>query len=379
MTRFLFIASGIFLASQAQANDLQCLVGDSSRRHLVDTFNQAKKESKITQLILQTKTQNATESAAPCADCLDEKSKGMPGKFNRDALASIAKYAATPALIDTRCMEAAAQFVAKGTPEVHCPESGGGGDAKSDSCVTSELVSYQSQVIASLYRCFSKFSPSPVTPAGLFEIHALESAYKPNFSSRKGHGLGQVTNIFIQDVQQANRGRGLLERMTTDPSPDCALAREISGLDLKRTPPLSTPKDRCRFTQIGDGLERNILYSMIGLDTMWRKNLSPMFVGYSNKFAQHPDLPRLMERLSQISYGPDGPVGARAVIRLGRHLSPDRFLQFLDSGIESESGSNLNRYLLGIAARQKDIVNDYIKDPDLKERMKTQGARACLK
>lgn len=384
---FLILISPVFLIEATFANQrnepknndsITCISGNPNSTHLIDALAAAKQTSSISKIILKSTSKPVTtESAAPCAECLNQKNAGMNKNFDPEALANLAKYAAGGTSLNIKCLEAAADksFVTKETPEVHCPLNKEIKDG--NSCINREILEYQNLVVSNMYSCFSKYSASPINPSSLFEIQSLESVYKTNYSSYKGHGLGQLTNIFIKDAQIEFRGLPMMKKIVADTSAECGAAREILSLDTKRKPILSTPKDRCRFMQIGDGLERNVLYSLIGLNTLWKNDISPHFTGYSKKHGTHAAFPRLMEKLLQIGYGAGGPVAAKAVIKRGGHLPPDRFLALLESKISGDSGEDLNLYVRGIAGRQKDI-KDKITDSALKDSFATNGARACL-
>ena len=154
----LLIANLYAISALAATPDPQasaCVSGDPKSDHLIESLEKAKKSSAVTQFILQTDgavQKVRTESGAPCVECLD----GINKKFSSEALANIAKYGSNNKSLNLKCLVAAAQFTAPDTPEIACPE--GSGKSAKNSCVNSELLSYQASVISNMYACISKYS-----------------------------------------------------------------------------------------------------------------------------------------------------------------------------------------------------------------------------
>ena len=361
-----------------------CINGHRSIDHLAKQY-EASKTSPIYKAVMATaiasNDKTATDAGLPtkCETC-EAAQKIMPV----EAFENIKRYTQVRNRINSECALAAAKFDAA-TNEVRCPE---GTKVKKvviknsknrvvnyeGACVTGEMITYNSSAQENLYTCFKKFSTSPITPASLFEIFSLESTYKANYSSVAGHGMGQLTDIFVQDAQQKGRGLELLKKMALNETPECAVAQQLAAVDIGKTYRL--PRDRCEFIPYGSGLERNMLFAMVGLNTLWEKNVSVYFSKYSKKYANDPNLPIIMEKVLQISYGAGGPTAARAFVSQNSDLSPADFLERLGRPMYTETGPSLTKYLERIADRQVSISKD-LQEPRKSEFLKN-GARACI-
>lgn len=385
----------------AQESEWECINSNSKSDYLVKQFQAAMKTSPVSQAIFssfpkspQQKTEADTQLAKPCNGCM-----GAGLKFKTDDLVSFKIFMQTKARINLSCTLAARQFSAK-TAEVMCPENiiksspatfiGAGKNRKPaearGSCMTLPMLDYQNLVYENMYRCIRKYSSAPFTPATIFEIVSQESTFKPNFTSSAGHGAGQLTDIFAEDVQRIGRGYSTLESIAKDSTEECKAAQIIAAQDIKRK--VSLPKNRCEFIQYGSGMERNALWMMVGLDTLWRKNLNPRFAHYLEAHKDHHDLSKVMEKLLQMAYGRAGQKGMYALFNMLKDFKPDEFLAKLNpSESELEANppyKNLIGYLTEIADRQKGIgdrlqpQNNVPSDQQLKTKFAKEGASACI-
>ena len=383
-----------FSSAIAQDEPWECINSNSKASYLKKQWQEAIQTSSISQLLYkdpilgkEAKAEADALLAKPCAACL-----AGPLKTPTESMTSLNKFVLSGSGINLGCIKAARSF-STATTEVQCPENKeksapaileiSGKKKKvieaSGACVTLPMLDYQRQVFENFYRCIRKYSTAPFNPATIFEIVSRESTFKPNYSSSAGHGSGQLTSDFINDVQQEGRGRTTLKALALDATPECAAAQKLAEGDLSKK--LSLPKDRCQFIQYGSGMERNALWMMIGLDTTWRRNLAPNYKQYISKYKDHPDLSRVMEKMLQLSYGRAGYKGMYAVMSRLSRFPPDRVLKELQNHMplstENPQTESLTAYLNEIADRQNKIVS-YIDDPNFKVQFAKKGASACI-
>lgn len=383
------------IQSFAQEEEWDCINSNSKSNYLVKQYQEAMKTSPISDLIYKSfpvspaaKTEADALLDKPCTGCLAAQLK-----FPTADIESFKKFVQSGVRINTACIRAARHFSAT-APEVKCPEnvevsspavySGKGKTKKLEeaggACVTLPMLDYQGLVLENMYRCIRKYSSAPFSPATLFEIMSRESTFRPNYSDKwSGHGSGQLTQPFVKDTQQSWRGRPTLEAIAKDSTPECAAAAKLTQGDLSKNYQLS--RDRCEFMQYGSGLERNALWMMVGLDTLWRKNLNPNFASYLKKHKDHPQLSKVMEKMLQMAYGRTGQGGMYAVYDKLKSLPPDRFLRELGKpmNITTSSGetSDLTAYVRELSSRQKDLAK-YVDHPEMKAQFAAEGASACI-
>lgn len=189
--------------------------------------------------------------------------------------------------------------------------------------------------------------------------------------------MGQLTNIFVQDAHQKWRGGENLRKMAQSDLQECSAAKILAQKDLKSKPRHS---NSCSFIQIGEGMERNILYTMIGLATSWEKDISPKMNSYLTKYANHPSIEEIKSLLMANAYGSGGRAAARALANRLSGLPPEKLLATIKkpiSGVPMRGRARtLNGYTLKIATRQKDIASK-LKEP-LKSAFEKEGAKACI-
>jgi hypothetical protein len=370
------------------SQQVSCVNGDPKLKKLVDQFENAKTTS-IYKLIAKVDPQTAPPAKAegdlppPCIPCQQALNPQALKNIPAELFDNIKRYTQVKTRIKADCSLAAAGHDS-GTSEIICPEksiiqktkikNGRSVMISDGACVTSEMINYNNSAQENIYACFKKYSSSPITPASLFEIFSVESTYKANYSSTNGHGLGQLTDIFVRDAQQKGRGLGLLEKLALDSTPECDVAQKLASEDIGKTYRL--PRDRCQFIQYGGGMERNMMFAMVGLNTLWEKNVSSYFSRYAKKYASDSNLPLVMEKVLQIAYGAGGPTAARAVINQNSDLTPNEFLERLSQPMNTTSGGKLTQYLANIAERQVSISKDLVEP--LKSEFLKNGARACI-
>lgn len=372
MKTLLFFTVALFFTQFSFAN--QCISGDPKATQLLDQMKAASQNTDSpTFHIFQAykKTEKVEGQSLATGLC---QSEDCQIKF--DQLEDLKKFAAandaTPGapnlLLKTDCLVAGSKFKAS-TSQISCPT--GNKSKNFNFCINRDFLEYQNAVISSFMSCAAKSGIKTLDAGHLMKMYTLESGFRPNYAYPGGVGIGQLTSIFVKDIHQAHRGRKYLINMAMSESAECRAAKMISEKDLKKEPKHS---DNCSFVSVGDGLERNILYSILGTATAWEKNIEPKLRKYFAKYKNHPQLEEVKNLALLNSYGPTGhAVGL--LERLSKY-PPDRFVQAMKKPQVTERG-DLTKYIQRSEARQNAMAKTMLSEP-LKTQYAKNGVKACL-
>ena len=353
-----------FMFTSTVYSELQCLSGKPSQTHLLDQLAKAKKESPVSKLISEKyKLGTKTEADSFCETCNNQDSSLLSS--------SLKKISTEKTIFKAECVEAAAT-IKTGSNEISCPDQR---VAKHNFCVTKSLMNYQSAVVSEFYKCVKSSTTDsfPMSPEGLFELYSLESGFKPAFTNNGGTGLGQLTGIFIQDLHQAHRGRKLLNTISASNENSCAAAKIILQKDLLQAPSFS---NKCNFTQYGEGLERNVLYTIAGLAKSWDKDISRYMKAYSEKYKSDPLIKKAQERALLNAYGYGGNAAARAAIVRLSSLPPKDFIKSYDNDNRTKKANYLTLYTSRMKKKQTSLTA--LLPEFMKSAFKTEGSSACI-
>lgn len=366
----ILLITGLLLSSTFANAQVACVSGSPSQSSMVLQMSQAKAKSSVTDIIYkQYQLRASTQAKAPCVECNAATAK-RPEDLAQVS-SSIQGIPAAPKMIfNPACLKEAAEYKV-GTKEIACP----GGKKTKNICQTEEMLTYQNAVVSSFMSCANKLNLQTVSPAVLYRIYSLESGFKPQFASKNGVGLGQLTSIFVKDVHQAWRGGEYLNKIAMSDLKECEAAKVIAKKDMNgRNPPLS---NSCAYIQLGEGMERNILYTMIGMATSWEKDLLPKMKSYVQKYANHPALEEVKSLTMASAYSAGGRAAGRAIAsRLG-HLAPDAYLKAIKKPLYRTKGrGTLNPYVLNMDKRQNEISTSFVAP--LKSLFEKEGSKACV-
>lgn len=358
------------------AAEEQCLSGTAGNNHLISQLARVKTSSPISSALTRKYNLKSTPvepPAIPCTTCLQGPGSN-PLSTGNQITAEVLRQVSPDArlLMNTQCLSAAGKVDAP-TSELKCPE--GRISPKHNFCFDSNLMRYQNAVITDFYKCIKKLTNLPLSPAGLFEMYSLESGFKPHYAYSGGVGIGQLTGIFVDDINQKHRGFSILKKVADTSDPDCEIAKKIASKDVRT--PVRLNNNRCKFVEYGEGMERNVLYTMIGMANSWSKDLEPLMGDYIKRNTGNPALPRATELALLNGYGPGGRAAARAAIRRLTKLSPIQFINRINQPmIGGARGTNLTSYLGKMQKRQKQLLTDL--SADLRNKYTQEGARACI-
>jgi hypothetical protein len=357
-----------------------CISGNPNERGLLADLESAKIKIPAKQFVEKYGLSNGPTMEAATAACVG------CGENNSTSNASgnLSPIKATGKLFNPACLRAAGRKQAH-TPNLRCPGNKIVRDAKDrpqQLCYTQSHADYQNAVVTDYYGCMQKLFKFPVSPEALFRMYVLESGFKPAYSYNGGTGVGQLTSIFVKDISPAYRGGPFLKKISESSDSECNIAKDLAAADLKNFPSF---KNRCNFIQYGGGFERNVLYTLIGLNIFWEKNfkqhLEPYMKKHEGNSEMKPHFQSIVDDILLNSYGPGGTADTQALIYNYRSLDPKAWAKRLKSPITNpKTGKIANQYLINKQnAQERDMPKLFTeKDSQLKDRLKNEGAKACV-
>lgn len=353
----------------------QCLSGKPGNNHLITQLKNVKASPITGALYKKYNLDPNLKSESPktgCTTCSLYRGSGTDQKAMQDFF-KVKQSLSTEVglLLNAECLQAAGK-TDTATSELKCPD--GTSNSNHNFCFTEDMSRYQNAAITDFYKCIKKLTNFPLTPRGLFEMYSLESGFKPHFAYSGGVGMGQLTGIYVADINQKNRGFRVLEKVANSADNDCSIAKKIATKDVKN--PLTLSKNRCEFVEYGKGMERNVLYTMIGMANSWDKDIEPLMEAYQQKYKNNPDLKRALELALLNSYGPGGRAGARAAVRRLTKLNPKDFVAQISKPMPGKKGRNLTQYVTKMLKRQSEIAK--VMSPDQRLAHSKQGAQSCV-
>ena len=366
----------LFILLPPNSYALQCLSGNEDSTHLIDQMKATANNPKSPgYYILQTakedyKPEGQILSPGFCTDEACKVKQSQIEDLKKFAEDSGLKTLSTKNLFKTECIIAGNQFIAD-TKEIKCPSN----ERKKESfnfCINNDFLNYQNAIISNFKACADASNIKTLDAAHLFKMYTLESAFKPYYSYDGGVGIGQLTSKFVNDLHLKHRGQKYLKKIASVKSPECKAAQMIAEADLLNPPSHS---DKCAFVTVGSGLERNILYSILGLATSWEKDIEPKLSSYIKKYSDHPLIEEVKNLALLNSYGP-GRGDARAAIARLIKYPPDIFIAKIKKPLKTKRG-NITNYINRIEARQKEMTKLFLPEP-LKSEYAVRGAQACI-
>lgn len=362
------LSFGLLLSSMVATAQVACVSGTPEKNNLITQLHYAKAKSSITDIIYkQYQLGASTQAKADCTNCSSSLEK-RPEDLSQVASSIQGVPSAPKLLFNPDCLKETAEYKIA-TKEVACPT----GERTKNICQTQEIVTYQNAVVSSFLSCVKKLNLPSITPSALYKIYALESGFKPQFASKNGMGLGQLTSIFIDDVHQPWRGGGYLNKIANSDLKECEAAKILAQKDLKSKP----SKNACSYIQLGEGMERNILYTFVGLATAWEKDLLPIMKNYMQKHANHPSLEEVKNLTMATAYSSGGRAAGRAIASRLSGLSPEAYLKAIKKPMARVKGRGLlNPYVINMDIREKELGTKLADS--LKADFDKQGVQACI-
>ncbi|MEK2645358.1 hypothetical protein [Bdellovibrio sp. BCCA] len=196
-------------------------------------------------------------------------------------------------------------------------------------CLNQKTVDFLHFAVNQAISCMST-GRVPIDPRIVLKKFNNETAFNFYLAYSGGKGIGQLTSDPVNEIAGYYKGKKfvegngfhILESLMDSSNPACTPFKEILREDLKSPPPSpGSPKNYCDWIRPGDGIARNLIYSM-GYYVHVRDNIiKPSVERRSTKFASNSET---LNYLTLAAYGPDGPAGAKALIdrlRLNNNMS----------------------------------------------------------
>lgn len=214
-------------------------------------------------------------------------------------------------------------------------------------CIDDSMVDYMHHSINMAIKCFSNIAP--IDSKTIFKIINNETAFNVSISSRDGRGIGQITSPAAAELTHPKLGNGkyILKSVMQNPNPACTPFRHIAENDLRDGPPLKNRvKSICAWVNPGDGLARNLMYTMGYYLTLRDHYIKGYLEKKDKNLAQNT---QLLNDLTAVAYGREGLKKVRALIdnhRVGPGSDPNTLIQ----AFRSES-----KYLNEVSLKMKEM------------------------
>lgn len=191
------------------------------------------------------------------------------------------------------------------------PKYYGKASGRTAQCVDQGMTDYIHYAVNSAIQCLS--GVGKVDSKTVFRKINNESAFNISVASNGGVGMAQLTSIAVKEMYDKSLGKGryVLEHIAKSMDSSCSGFKDVAAQDLKKAPSTSAA-DRCMWLSPGDGLARNLMYSIGYYLTMRDKYLAPILS------RQAPNLVKdegLMNDLTSIAYGAEGISHARGLLK----------------------------------------------------------------
>ncbi|MFN3696336.1 MAG: hypothetical protein ACK4VO_02750 [Pseudobdellovibrio sp.] len=378
LSTIIFISLGsvsFLIASTSSANVApKCMSGSIKSIALADQFNDAKKSKIVSQILQKYEiTQKPTQESSTLSDCLNCSTSTQNSKSLNELAASMSASLSKPTSlqIKSECIATANKIKANST-YVQCPSEKRKKPPQNE-CMTEEMIKYQSAAITEILKCVKNETKFPISINSLYEMYTNETGFKPNYSSAAGTGLGQLTSIFVRDIHQKGRGLETLKKIATSSSPQCEGIKNIAEKDLNQQPSFN---QKCNFISYGEGFERNILYTLIGMNTLWTKDLEPIMRQYINKHENDKNIRSIKELITLNAYGAGGPRSARAAAHRLTKLKPEKFVEQISKPLKTSEGHDLTLYIQRIKNKQDQLIDLFPANSTIN--FKQLGSSACI-
>lgn len=171
-------------------------------------------------------------------------------------------------------------------------------------CIDNSMVDYMHFSVNKAIECLSNIAP--IDTKTVFKIINNETAFNLSVSSRDGRGIGQITTPAAEELTHAKRGNGkyVFQSIVNNPNPACTPFRHIAQKDLQEGPPLKNRlKNLCAWVNPGDGLARNLIYTLGYYITLRDVYIKKRLAKINPEFAENT---QLVNDLTAIAYGREG-------------------------------------------------------------------------
>lgn len=179
-------------------------------------------------------------------------------------------------------------------------------------CIDDSMVDYMHFSVNRAIECLSNIAP--IDTKTVFKIINNETAFNLSVSSRDGRGVGQITTPAAQELTHARKGNGkyIFQSIIHNPNPACTPFRHIAKRDLEEGPPIKNRlKNICAWVNPGDGLARNLMYTLGYYLTLRDHYVKKRLSKINPALAENT---QLVNDLTSIAYGREGLTKVKALL-----------------------------------------------------------------
>lgn len=264
---------------------------------------------------------NSMGTGKECVAASYTASTGIKGDIV-DSLEKILSHDARTKQIKKECIEASLQrepgnegYSCNGDDRKKFENSG-----RSTPCLNQKTVDFIHFSVNQAINCMSA-GRAAIDPRFILKKFNNETAFNFYLAYSGGKGIGQLTSNPVDEIAGWYKGKKfiegnafhILEDLMDSTNPSCAPFREIMKSDLKTPPPSpGSARNYCDWIRPGDGVARNLIYSLGYYVHMRDSVIKPRLEARSKKLAKNSDI---VNYLTLAAYGPDGPEGAKSLIR----------------------------------------------------------------
>ncbi len=296
-------------------NDRACVAGNSSQTELANSFHQFNEPATSR---FQTMIRNGHQPSCSTGAPFQTSPSQIRAANDISAVADRLRQSSFP--IRAQCMIAALSRQTA-TPAFHCPteNSQGGTPMNNHQCFTRPMVDFIHQSVENAISCIRSTSGVSLDPLTVFKKINNESGFKPYYSYRGGHGIGQLIGGTAAGISQGRQDFGsLMSGIAQSTDSTCTDFKDILQNDQSnpiRGSNAVVANGRCRFISMGQGMQRNLIYSLMLRASLNRTMTSEFQRRFPNENIETPQNRELIGNLVNIGYGPRGPAGALALVR----------------------------------------------------------------
>ncbi len=194
------------------------------------------------------------------------------------------------------------------------PRYYGKAGGKTAQCVDESMTDYIHYAVNSAIQCLS--AVGKVDSKTVFRKINNESAFNISVASGGGVGMAQLTSIAVDEMLNSAKGKGryVLEHIANSADSTCNGFKQVAVEDLKKRP-APFAENRCAWLSPGDGLARNLMYSIGYYLTMRDKYVVPFLKQRAPALVTNEGL---LNDLTSIAYGAEGINHVRNLLRQHR-------------------------------------------------------------
>lgn len=187
-------------------------------------------------------------------------------------------------------------------------------------CLNRYSVDYIHFSVNLALKCFATLR-DPIDARFLLKKINTETGFNFFLGSSGGVGMGQLTRWPVKEIAGQKKlegnARQIFEDLAKSEDPACKPFKQVVEADLKTPPPIPPINHVCKYVSTNDGLARNLAYGL-GYFIYNRDEVIKPFLRQKNISKDLVRSKELVNYATLLSYGPDGPEGAKAFMDSNR-------------------------------------------------------------